>query len=434
MDPVANLAIGFSATATALKISGGFESKPQKNSAGFHLTSFYALADTTVEIEGITDATIGLMSRLKGGRLRTGSDALPSALRASPVRGEDWNGATVTIAVGMSPAPGYYTVENAATPVFRRLFTASGFGAAGGAGEDVSNMFAIANVPSGLPTTAVGGFFVEPVATGEVAEYYYGSENLPDIVAAYAVTEASKNADPDGRNQARVYIPKIVLNPIEDTYQMGELYALGTVGGMGSARHRHRRNIQRGLFLRDVINLPRRGQVRRLGLTLRWQILCPTIAEYDAIAHGGLFEKLRILRRIRRAGPLARLLCAREIAADLMAQFEACAFPKSATANGAGESGIDPLIKRFALELTRSTGIIAEGPVRDADAPGMDAPARTLLLGAGAGGSVLRCNDGPGGHPRISDPARSVPARDGRSRPDASHPGGVGRNGALING
>ena len=92
-------------------------------------------------------------------------------------------------------------------------------------------------------------------------------------------------------------------------------------------------------------------------MTLRWQILCPTIAEYDAIAHGGIIEKLRILRRIRRAGLLARLLCAREIAADLMAQFEACAFPKTATANGAGESGIDPLIKRYALELTRSTGI-----------------------------------------------------------------------------
>ena len=106
-----------------------------------------------------------------------------------------------------------------------------------------------------------------------------------------------------------------------------------------------------------MINLPRRGQVRRLGLTLRWQILCPTIAEYDAIAHGGLFEKLRILRRIRRAGPITRVLCAREIAADLIAQFKACAFPTSATANGDGESGIDSTIKRFALELTRSTGI-----------------------------------------------------------------------------
>ena len=232
VDPVANSAIGFSATATTLKISGGFESKPQKNSAGFHLTSFYALADTTVEIEGITDATIGLMSRLKGGTLRTGSDALPSALRASPVRGEDWAGAVVSIASNQTPAPGYYTVLNAATPVFTRLFTAAGFGEAGGAGADVSAMFTIASVPSGLPTSAIGGFFVEPVATDEVGEYSYGSENLPDIVAAFAVTEANKNADPDGRNQARVYIPRIVLNPIEDTYQMGELYALGTVGGM----------------------------------------------------------------------------------------------------------------------------------------------------------------------------------------------------------
>ena len=172
------------------------------------------------------------MSRLKGGRLRTGSDSLPSALRASPVRGADWGGATVTITVGMSPEPGYYSVENAGTPVFRRLFTASDFGGAGGPGTDVSGMFTIANVPAGLAATAIGGFFVEPVATDEVAEYYYGSENLPDIVAAYAVTEASKNADPGGRNQARVYIPRIVLNPIEDTYQMGEMYALGTVGGM----------------------------------------------------------------------------------------------------------------------------------------------------------------------------------------------------------
>ena len=94
-----------------------------------------------------------------------------------------------------------------------------------------------------------------------------------------------------------------------------------------------------------------------MGLTLRWQILCPTIAEYDGIAFGGIIEKLRFLRRIRRAGPLARLLCAREIAHDLIAQLKACAFPKSATANGGGESGIDPLIKRFSLEITRSTGI-----------------------------------------------------------------------------
>ena len=232
VDPTTNTAIGFSATATTLKVGGGFEAKPQKNSAGFHLTSFYALADTSVEIEGITDATIGLMARLKGGRLRAGSDALPSALRASPVRGADWAGAVVSIASNRTPAPGYYTVTNASTPVFTRLFTASGFGEAGGTGTDVSSQFSIASVPSGLPTSAVGGFFVEPVAVGSVAEYYYGSENLPDIVAAFAVTEGNKNASPDGRNQARIYIPRIVLNPIDDTYQTGELYALGTVGGM----------------------------------------------------------------------------------------------------------------------------------------------------------------------------------------------------------
>ena len=104
-----------------------------------------------------------------------------------------------------------------------------------------------------------------------------------------------------------------------------------------------------------MINLPRRGQARRLGLTLRWIILCPTIADFDAIAHGGLIEKLRVLRRIRRAGLLARLLCAREIAADLVGQFKACAFPRAAVADGA--AGIDPLIKRFSLEVTRSTGM-----------------------------------------------------------------------------
>ena len=233
VDPVANQAIGFSATATTLKLSGGFESKPQKNSAGFHLTSFYALADTTVEVEGITDATIGLMSRLKGGTLRTGSDALPSALRASPVRGEDWGprgchyrgrpGAGARLLHGLECG------DAGVHAPFHRVRVRRGWRRRRGCERDVCD-YRRAEPLS--PTTAVGGFFVEPVATDSVAEYYYGSENLPDIVAAFAVTEANKNADPDGRNQARIYIPKIVLNPIEDTYQMGELYALGTVGGM----------------------------------------------------------------------------------------------------------------------------------------------------------------------------------------------------------
>ena len=82
LDPVAETAIGFSSTATTLKITGGFEAKMQKNSAGIAVASFYQVADATVEIEGITDATIGLMARLMGGTLLAGTAALPAARRA----------------------------------------------------------------------------------------------------------------------------------------------------------------------------------------------------------------------------------------------------------------------------------------------------------------------------------------------------------------
>ena len=236
IDPGANEAVGFSATATTLTISGGFESKPQKNSAGVHLESFYALADTSVEIEGITDATIGLVSRLRGGTLRSGSAALPAALRASPVRGPEWDGTTVAVAANATPAPGFYTIEKtAADPIVRQLFTASNFGGAGGAGTVATADFDVTTVPNALAVGAIGGFFLEPIATGSVGEYSYGSNNLPDDVSIFAVTEGNRQASPEGRNQSRVYIPRVTLNPIDEVHQMGELHALGTVGGM--AKH-----------------------------------------------------------------------------------------------------------------------------------------------------------------------------------------------------
>ena len=236
LDTGSNTAIGFSATATSLKVSGGFESKPQKNSAGVHLESFYALGDTTVEIEGITDATIGLVSRLRGGTLRMGSAALPAALRASPVRGDEWDGTTVAVAANATPAAGYYTIEKtAADPIVRRLFTAEGFGGAGGAGTVATADFDVTTVPNALAVGAMGGFFLEPVAAGSVGEYIYGSNNLPDDVALFAVTEGNRQADPEGRNQARVYVPRVTLNPIDESHEMGELHSLGTVSGM--AKH-----------------------------------------------------------------------------------------------------------------------------------------------------------------------------------------------------
>ena len=109
-----------------------------------------------------------------------------------------------------------------------------------------------------------------------------------------------------------------------------------------------------------MINLPRRGSARKLGLTLRWTIGCPTIADFDGVQHGGLFAKLRLLRRIRRAGVVARILCAREISADIVKQIEACAFPATTSTGAPGGpagGGIDPLIQRYALEVTRCTGM-----------------------------------------------------------------------------
>ena len=234
LDPVAEKAIGFSATATTLKISGGFEAKMQKSSAGLHIASFYQVADATVEIEGITDATIGLMSRLMGGTLVAGSDALPAAARASGLRPDKWAGTTVAAAANQTPEPGFYTIEQTGANAYevRQLFSSTGFAGVGGEGADVTAMFAISTVPATVDDDDVAGFFWEPVATSEVGEYVYGSLNLPDVVSIFAVTEANKTAERDNRNGARIYVPRVVLNPIEDTHTAGELHALGTVGGM----------------------------------------------------------------------------------------------------------------------------------------------------------------------------------------------------------
>lgn len=234
LDPVAETAIGFSSTATTLKIAGGFEAKMQKNSAGIAVASFYQVADATVEIEGITDATIGLMARLMGGTLLAGTAALPAARRASGVRPAEWDGVAIAAAAGRDPEPGFYTIEKtgAATSEVRRLFSSTGFAGVGDAGTDASAMFVVTTIPAGIDSGAVAGFFWEPAATDEVGEYVYGSLNLPDVVSVFAVTEATKSAAGDNRNAARIYIPRVVLNPIEDTHTAGEFHALGTVGGM----------------------------------------------------------------------------------------------------------------------------------------------------------------------------------------------------------
>ena len=233
-DPVAEAAIGFSAMATTLKIAGGFEAKMQKNSAGVHVASFYQVADATVEVEGIADATIGLVTRLMGAKLLTGSGALPAMRRASAIRPDKWDGTGIAAAANMNPEPGFYTIEQTAANTYEvlRLFSSTGFAGVGGAGEDATAEFVITTVPAAVNDDDVAGFFWEPVATGEVGDYVHGSLNLPDVVSIFAATEGTKSVEGDNRNAARIYIPRVVLNPIEVTHTAGELHALGTVGGM----------------------------------------------------------------------------------------------------------------------------------------------------------------------------------------------------------
>ena len=109
-----------------------------------------------------------------------------------------------------------------------------------------------------------------------------------------------------------------------------------------------------------MISLPRRGRARRLGLTLRWTILSPTIAEYDAMRLGGVMDRWRVLRRIRRAGILARLFCAREIAVDIIEHIQECAFPEpkgTAGGTGSGEVAMRRFLQRWACEIMRTTGM-----------------------------------------------------------------------------
>ena len=235
IDAQADVAIGYSLTATSLKITGGFELKSQMNSAGVTVEVFEQVAESTVEIEGITDATIGLVSRLRGGTLRTGSDTLPSVGRPGPVLPSKWAATTIAAAASMVPAPGAYTIEKTGvnTVAVRRLFTADAQNdAGGGMGEDVSAEFAVTTVPAGVDMGDVGYFFWEPAATGEVGEYIYGSINLPGEIAIVGVTEGNKAVGADNRNQARIRIPRVALQPIEVTHQAAEVAVLGTVAGI----------------------------------------------------------------------------------------------------------------------------------------------------------------------------------------------------------
>ena len=191
-DPADNSYVGFSMTAGSLKITGGHEVVEQKNSAGVTVAAFNQVAAASVEIEGITDATPGMIARLKGGRLRTGSDALPAAARPSPVRPVDWDGITITAAANENPAPGAYVLtKTAAAATVHRLFTGEGDSRqiANAKGEDATADFDLANIPAGLATGEIGMFFWEPIADGVVGEYIFGSRNLPGLVSVFAMTE-----------------------------------------------------------------------------------------------------------------------------------------------------------------------------------------------------------------------------------------------------
>ena len=108
-----------------------------------------------------------------------------------------------------------------------------------------------------------------------------------------------------------------------------------------------------------MISLPRRGRARKLGLTLRWTILSPTIADYDAMRLGGIMDRWRVLRRIRRAGILARLFCAREIATDIIEHIKECAFPEPKGGLGTAREadGMHPFLQRWSMEIMRTTGM-----------------------------------------------------------------------------
>ena len=234
-DPVDNSYVGFSVTALTLKITGGHEFVEQKNSADVLVSGFNKVASISVEIEGITDATHAMIARLKGGKLRTGTNALPGTVRASAVSPGQWAGTTVAIAAGMTPVAGVYTIEqHAADPIVRRLFTGEGDArmVANADGDIATADFAITTIPAGVVVGDVGIFFLEPVATGTVAEYSFGSLNLPQLVSVHALTERTKTVDAENRNQKRIFIPRLQLNPIDDDSSANAVSALGTISGM----------------------------------------------------------------------------------------------------------------------------------------------------------------------------------------------------------
>ena len=73
--------------------------------------------------------------------------------------------------------------------------------------------------------------------------------------------------------------------------------------------------------------------------------------------HGSFGTRWRIWRKLVRAGPLTRILCAREVAAAFAEQLEACTLPARPGNTDPPAGGLDSAVARHAIEITRTTGI-----------------------------------------------------------------------------
>ena len=233
LDSQNNAYIGFSVTAARLNITGGHEVVMQKNSPGVAVAAFNQIGDVTVEIEGITDATAAFIARLKGGTLKAGTGALPSALRPTTVLPAQWSATTVVIASNRAPLPGAYAITKGTTDTVQRLFAADGSTIIGAAeGVDATADFTITTIPSVVSAGDVGYFFVEPITSVEAGEYVFGSLNVPGEVTVVGMTQDGLNTAQDNRNLKRIFVPRMQLNPIDENNASNEFSALGTVSGM----------------------------------------------------------------------------------------------------------------------------------------------------------------------------------------------------------
>lgn len=229
--------IGFSAKATRLTVSGGHEAVQQKTGTGVPVAAALAIADTTVEIEGITDATASMAARLRGGQLLAGSGAVNPSARASSVLPADaWGATAIAAANGKTPRVGVYSIRRSAADAtaIRRVFTPDGRTVTGAlGGEDASGDFAVTGIPSAVAVDTEGYFFWEPAVSAEQGEYVFGGLNLPRAVTVIGMSATEKQVDPANENFERVLIPVMQLNPIDSSSVANEYKSLGTISGMG---------------------------------------------------------------------------------------------------------------------------------------------------------------------------------------------------------